>query len=196
MRITLVLLTLIITAAAAPALAGDGDGALVLKPKISKYDYDAIPKDPLASAFFSATFPGTGQIYNKEYVRGAITGVGFYAALYITYYMLDRWEAQNTDTVWVAEVNPETNKNTFIYYRIPVLKPDDEQKGLPTGEKVVLGVSLAATAGFYVWGVIDSYRGAKRYNRKLFDRASRKFDWHIAYRAADDRLGLSARYLF
>ena len=79
------------------------DAPLLLKPNVARYDYDAIPKDPLASAFFAATLPGSGQIYNKEYVRGMITGIGFYTGLFVTQYMVSRWEAQNTDTIYVEE---------------------------------------------------------------------------------------------
>jgi hypothetical protein len=54
----------------------------VFKPRAAKYDYDAIPRDPLASAIFSATIPGSGQVYNKEYLRGILTAIAFYGGFF------------------------------------------------------------------------------------------------------------------
>ena len=51
-----------------PALVRAEEETQVLEPKVARYSYSAIPKDPLASALFSATFPGMGQVYNKEYI--------------------------------------------------------------------------------------------------------------------------------
>jgi TM2 domain-containing membrane protein YozV len=192
-NITLVLLIL---AVSFPALAGEGDSAVVLKPQISKYDYDAMPKDPLASAFFSATFPGSGQIYNKEYLRGIITGAGFYASLLLTYKMIDRWEAVNTDTFYIEEVNPETGVGKKIFHKVTASKTEDEMAGLPTAEKVILGTAVAGVVGFWLWAVIDGYRGAKRYNKKLFANHENKVNVDVSFLPVQDKIKLTANYRF
>jgi TM2 domain-containing membrane protein YozV len=143
------------------AQGGEGP-AVSLEPKVASYDYDAIPKDPLASAFFSATFPGTGQLYNKEYLRGILTAAGFYGGLFTFQYMLYRWEILNLDTFYIEEAY-----NPSVVHQVTAPKPEDRQVGLPTAEKVALGAGAALMAGCYLWGIYDAYQGAKRYNRRL-----------------------------
>jgi TM2 domain-containing membrane protein YozV len=135
----------------------------ILQPKIAKYDFEAMPKDPLASAFFSLVIPGAGQIYNKEYLRGAIDGVIFYASLITIYYETYRWDQINTDTFYVQDVY-----NPTIVHMATAPKPDHEQVGLPAGEKVALGASLVLGTVSWIYGIIDSYNGANRYNKKLY----------------------------
>jgi TM2 domain-containing membrane protein YozV len=186
--LTALILTGIVTFS---SYGGEGDSAVVLKPKVAKYDYDAIPKDPLASAFFSATIPGSGQIYNKEYLRGIITAVGFFAGYYTAYYMLGRWDALNTDTVYVPDAYDPYKNHTVV-----VSKPSDQQVGLPTDEKIILGTSALMAAGFWVWGIYDSYRGAKRYNQKLFAEDDRKFSVRLALSPDNGQVGIKTRYRF
>lgn len=138
----------------------------ILEPKVAKYDYDAIPKDPLASACFSATIPGSGQAYNREYLRGVVTAVGFYASVYAFYYEVNRWKEINTDTFYVYEafVTPPNVRPVYVP------RTSENQVGLPVKEKVILSLSIAGAAGFYVWGILDSYNGAKRFNKGLLAR--------------------------
>jgi len=167
-------------------------GATVLNPRIAKYDYDAMPKDPLASAFFSATIPGTGQIYNKEYVRGILTGAAFYLSLMTIYYEVYRWEQLNTDTFWIEEAMvPEEDRRNF---RATAPKPEDEQVGLPGAEKAVLGVSVVLCAASYIFGIIDSYNGANRYNRNLFTLNGNR-NVRLSLKAGE-QIGLTARIDF
>ncbi|MBD3343856.1 MAG: hypothetical protein GF401_02190 [Chitinivibrionales bacterium] len=174
MKHTIILL-MICTALGLPAHAGEAESTVVLQPEVSRYNYDAIPKDPLASAFFSASLPGTGQLYNREFFRGVITGSAFYTGLFTTYYMLSRWEKLNTDTFYVREYS-ETGDPTNIYHEATALKPDDEQGGLPTEEKVILGAALTLAASSYVFGIIDAYQGAQRFNEKLTFSNADRFD--------------------
>jgi len=143
----------------------------VFQPKVAKYDYDAIPRDPLASAIFSATIPGSGQVYNKEYLRGILTAVLFYGGFFTAQYELIRWQQINMDTIYFNETN-EVGTPTGQVRAVYVPKSDKDQIGLPTGEKVILGTAIAAAAASYVFGIVDSYKGAKRYNRKLIESAS------------------------
>ncbi|OGS36067.1 MAG: hypothetical protein A2293_06040 [Elusimicrobia bacterium RIFOXYB2_FULL_49_7] len=172
------------------------DAPLLLKPNVARYDYDAIPKDPLASAFFAATLPGSGQIYNKEYVRGMITGIGFYTGLFVTQYMVSRWEAQNTDTIYVEEYD-KLGRWTGKYREFYAAKADKDVKGLPTDEKVVLGISATAMVGCWVFGVIDAYRGAKRYNNHLMAcRSEPAIRYALTVDPAYGRVGLQALHRF
>jgi TM2 domain-containing membrane protein YozV len=139
----------------------------VFQPKIAKYNYDAMPKDPLASAFFSATIPGSGQIYNKEYLRGIVTAVVFYGGFFVSEYELYRWQQLNTDTTYFNETD-QAGHATGQVRAVYVQRADNLQVGLPTAEKVVLGTAVVAAAAAYVWGIYDSFTGAKRYNKKLF----------------------------
>jgi TM2 domain-containing membrane protein YozV len=172
------------------AAGQDEEKTAVLEPAVARYNYSAIPKDPMASALFSATFPGLGQLYNREYLRAGITAAGFWIPfMTVNYLLYYRLVEVNTDTFYIEDTE-------HAFHKVTAPKDESEWSGLPRGEQALLVASTVTALGFYVWGIIDSYRGAKRYNRKLFDRASRKFDWNIAYHAREDRLGLSARYAF
>lgn len=177
------------------SFAQDSSDAVVLKPRVAKYSYDAIPKDPLASAFFSATIPGTGQIYNKEYLRGIITGVGFYTSAFVANQMLERWQEMNTDTFLIREAYP--TDGVHIEHQVTAMKPDDEQVGLPTKEKAILGSSLLGAGFFYVWGIIDSYNGAKRYNKNLLATAMQKVKVEMAFVSKEEiRLKVDLKHRF
>jgi TM2 domain-containing membrane protein YozV len=154
---------MIISAACIQTLSAEqAESTSVIQPEIARYTFEAMPKDPLASLFFSATFPGLGQIYNKEYMRGIATGVTFWASFFGAEYLLNRWQQINTDTFYVQDYF-----NEDIIHPVYVLKPDSLQVGLPTGEKALLVTAIVAGVGTYVFGLIDSHRGAKRFNRKL-----------------------------
>lgn len=180
-----------------PAFSQDsvGAGTLVIKPRVAQYNYDAIPKDPLASAFFSATIPGSGQIYNKEYLRGAVTALGFYAGFFLTQYMLVRWEEQNTDTFYVEEYD-KVGRWTGRYREVYATRAEEDMEGLPTNEKIVLGASAAAMVGFWVWGVVDSYKGAKRYNTRLMASMDQKLSIKMACSLSQEKVGVNALYRF
>jgi TM2 domain-containing membrane protein YozV len=138
----------------------------VFQPKVAIYDYSAMPKDPLASSFFSATIPGTGQIYNKEYLRGILTGIGFWGGLFVSEFLLNEFIRINTDTVYFEELD-KNGVPTGLNREVHIMRDPDNQVGLPTGEKIALGSAVVIGAGSYVFGIIDSYRGAKRFNHKL-----------------------------
>jgi len=177
------------------SFGGEGDSAVVLKPKVAHYDFDAIPKDPLASAFFSATLPGSGQFYNKEYVRGIITGAGFYGSFYLAQYLLARFDSYNQDTVYFQET--DINGIPTGYYRnVYVPKPDAEQKWPSATEKYLAIGSIVSCGAFYIWGIYDSYSGAKRYNQKLVAETDRKFSVKLALGPRGDGAGFKAQYRF
>jgi len=78
-----------------------------------------------------------------------------------------RWQQINTDTVYFEELDKAgvpTNNSRAVY----VLRNPEDQVGLPAGEKAVLISALAIGVTSYVFGIIDSYNGAQRYNKKLF----------------------------
>jgi TM2 domain-containing membrane protein YozV len=142
------------------------ESTVVIQPKIAVYNYSAMPKDPLASMFFSATIPGTGQIYNKEYLHGILTGIGFWGGLFTSELLLEKWIRINTDTVYFEEFDRDgspTGLNRAVY----IMRDPDKQVGLPTAEKIALGSAVLIGAASYIYGLLDSYRGAKRFNRKL-----------------------------
>jgi TM2 domain-containing membrane protein YozV len=172
----------------APAQAEEE--SLILEPKVAKYSYSAIPKDPLASALFSATFPGMGQLYNKEYTRGIITGVGYWASFFtVSYLLFVRLEEINKDTFYIEDTDG-------AFHQVTTPKEDDESFGLPRTEQALLIGSAASTMGFYIWGIIDSYKGAKRYNKKLISGANRKFNLRLASSLPKRSLQLKATYKF
>ena len=163
-------------------------GGIVLKPKITTYDYDAMPKDPLASTFFSATLPGTGQLYNKEYLRGICTGVVFYGSVLAIQYFINKWEQINTDTIYIQEAY------TDVVHPVYVPKPDSRQVGLPTTDKVLLVSTIVLAAGSYIFGIYDSYNGANRYNRKLMEAQKIKLGFSVD--PAEGKIAVCARYRF
>jgi hypothetical protein len=173
--------------------AEGAESTAVLQPKVAHYSYDAIPKDPLASAFFSATIPGSGQIYNKEYLRGVLTGVGFWGGLLTAEYYLYKWIRINTDTVHLCE--SDNNGNPTGFYRdVYVMRSADKQIGLPTAEKAILISAVVIGAGSYLFGIYDSYRGAHRYNNKLFADAAVKPDLYCSIGSQRNELGLRLRF--
>ena len=170
---------------------------IVVQPKVAQYTYDAIPKDPLASAMLSATLPGSGQIYNKEYARGVITGVTFYASLIGWQYLLfTRLSQLNSDTFLIAEAYPQSNGDPARVHQAVAPKPANEQVGLPDTEKALLIVSLTACAGAYIFGILDSYRGAIRYNNKLYglDKELKKTSVQISPTAKGVAVSCSYRF--
>jgi hypothetical protein len=146
--------------------AQEAESTSVIKPKIKVYDYSAMPKDPLASMFFSATIPGSGQLYNKEYLRGIFTGIGFYGGLFTSEYLLQKWVKINTDTVYFEEYDKE-GRPTGLNRAVFIMRDPNKQVGLPAAEKIALGSAAAIGVASYIFGLYDSYRGAKRFNRKL-----------------------------
>jgi len=178
------------------AYADDGDSAFVLKPQIAQYDYDAVPKDPFASCALSATLPGTGQIYNREYGRGLVTAAGFYGCLYLAQYLYGRFELFNTDTVYFAETTRQ-GTHTGVYRSVYVPKADADWKWPSDTEKYLTFSTAILTGGFYIWGLYDAYQGAKRYNQKLATaQAHKKFDVRLAYSPRSQNFGFTAGYRF
>jgi TM2 domain-containing membrane protein YozV len=192
MNKTAIRLSLWFSALCLPACAAEAESTVVLEPSVARYDVDAMPKDPLASAFFSATLPGTGQLYNKEYLRGAITGACFWGSILAIDYCLWHWEVLNTDTFYIEEAygNPPPVHQAYS------LKPESEMVGLPTGEKVLLGTTIALAAASYVWGIYDSYQGAKRYNLNLALRDVKKLSFDAGVDPVGKRAEIKVRYLF
>jgi TM2 domain-containing membrane protein YozV len=157
------LLILAITAISSRMLSAAGaESTSVIIPKIARYSYEAMPKDPLASLFFSATFCGLGQLYNREYVRGVATGVTFWGSSLAIQLLYAHWRRINTDTFYVQDYFDEQTIHPVL-----VLKPDSLQVGLPRAEKAMLAAAITAWVGSYIFGLYDSYQGAKRFNRKL-----------------------------
>jgi TM2 domain-containing membrane protein YozV len=165
------------------------ESTVVLQPKIALHSYDAMPKDPLASAFFSATICGSGQIYNKEYTRGIATGVAFWGSFFTAEYLLYRYQAINTDTFNVLEADDPTIKHS-----VTAMKPENLQVGLPTGQKALLVGAVVIGASAYVWGIIDSYRGAQRYNKKLLADAIIKPELYCSLSSQRNEMGLRLRF--
>lgn len=144
------------------AAGGEAESTEVILPEVARYNYDAMPKDPVASAFFSFTLPAAGQLYNREFVRAAAFGGTFYAGFFTAHYFLAQWRALNTDTFYVEDAyNPE------IVHRATALKPRDEMVGLPRAQKAGLFLAVSTAAVSYVWGIIDAYQGANRFNETL-----------------------------
>lgn len=171
------------------ARGGEPESTAVLQPKIARHSYDAMPKDPLASAFFSATICGTGQIYNREYARGLVTGGVFWTSLFTAEYLLSRWVALNTDTFSIAEADDPT-----VTHQVTAMKPEDQWVGLPTEEKALLITAVAAGAAAYIFGIYDSYRGAHRYNTKLFAGAAAKPELYCALSRERSEAGVRVRF--
>lgn len=175
--------------AALKAAAVEPSG-LLLKPQVTVYDFDLIPKDPLASALLSASLPGTGQIFNKEYLRGIITGVVFYSSFFSIQYLINKWNDLNLDTFYIREAYDSNKVHMAV-----APKPDNQQVGLPTGDKVFLITAITLTAASYVYGIIDAYYGAKRYNQKLIEGRQR-LRLGLSADPLGKRLGVCAMYAF
>ena len=181
--------------AAKPALAAtpQEESAMVLKPKIATYDYDAIPKDPLASLLMSLTIPGSGQLYNREFSRGIPTMVIFYGSVLTFSLLLDKWTRLNTDTFYIAETN-QNGVPTGYVRQVYAMKPNDQQVGLPRGDKLLFVSSIVLGAASYAFGIFDSYIGAKRYNKKLLENQQIKFG--LTADPMDKKVGVSANLKF
>ena len=178
----------------APAAAApQEEGAVVLKPKIATYDYDAIPKDPLASLLMSLTIPGSGQLYNREFSRGIPTMVVFYGSALTFALLLDKWTRLNTDTFYIAETNRNGVPTGYVR-QVYAMKPNDQQVGLPRGDKVLFVGSIVLGVASYAFGIFDSYIGAKRYNKKLAENQQIKFG--LTADPLDKKVGVSANLRF
>lgn len=152
------------------ALSQPAHNPVVLTPRIAKYNYDAMPKDPLASAMFSLIVPGLGQLYNKEYLRAGLTAVVFYGTFFGAQYLLNEYTAYNTDTFTIAEYSE--SRDTPILHDVTAPKPDKDQRWRSGGEKAAFIGCVVVAAGSWVFNVFDAYSGAKRYNAKLIGPVS------------------------
>jgi hypothetical protein len=175
----------------APAAQQD---AIVLRPKIAAYNYDAIPKDPLASLLLSAVLPGSGQIFDKEYGRGIVNGVVCYGSIVGIMLLVDKWYRINTDTIHLAEADPVTGLPNGNSRDVYVMRDPDKQVGLPAGDKALLVGCIALALTSYVYGMIDSYRGAQRYNKKLLE--SQQIKLGLIADPVDGRIGVAAKFRF
>jgi TM2 domain-containing membrane protein YozV len=181
------------TKSAPAAPAPQEESAMVLKPKIATYDYDAIPKDPLASLLMSLTIPGSGQLYNREFSRGIPTMVVFYGSALTFALLLDKWTRLNTDTFYIAETN-QNGVPTGYVRQVYAMKPNDQQVGLSRGGKVLFVSSIVLGVASYAFGIFDSYIGAKRYNKKLLENQQIKFG--LTADPLDKKVGVSANLRF
>jgi hypothetical protein len=180
---------LILTGALSLLASGlEAESTAIIQPKVTIAKYDAMPKDPLASALFSATICGSGQLYNKEYLRGIITGVAFWTSFFGGQYLMYRWQQLNTDTVYLSEYGKDAWREIYVP------KPDSLQVGLPAGEKVLLVSAVVIGASAWVFGIIDSYHGAQRYNKKLFASAPVKPEFYCALGTKRNEAGLRLRF--
>jgi hypothetical protein len=142
-----------------------GDSVTVLKPEVAQYSFNAIPRDPLASAIMSTTVPGSGQIYNKEYLSGALTLGVHYGSFFLAQRLVLRWQRLNMDTTYFLEVDADGRETG---YKRAVYVQDSVMVGLPPGEKALLAASAVLWIGSWVWSIYDAYKGAYRYNSKYF----------------------------
>ncbi len=160
------------------ALGTDTASASILKPEIATYSYNTVPHDPFASALFSGIVMGSGQIYNKEYGRGLLCGSIYYTNLLIVWGLIKHFEALNTDTVYIKGISKGEEK--IFQFFTP--KPDSELRGLPDKEKALLVASIATVGITWVWGIVDAYLGAERYNRKIsLTSSENKFSCQLGY---------------
>jgi TM2 domain-containing membrane protein YozV len=189
MKLTLRAVLVTIGALWIQTYCGEPESASVIQPKVNIAKYDAMPKDPLASALFSATICGSGQLYNKEYLRGIITGVAFWTSFFGGEYLMNRWQQINTDTFYLQDYFSDT-----VIHPVYVMRPDNRQVGLPTAEKALLVTACVVGASAYVFGLIDSYRGAQRYNKKLLAGASLKPEFYCDLGTRRNEAGLRLRF--
>jgi hypothetical protein len=100
-------------------------------------------------------------------------------------YMLARFDEFNMDTVYFAETSRD-GVYTGYYREVYVPRADKDQKWPSAEEKYLFIGSIVTCAGFYVWGIYDSYLGAKRYNSRLFGGTGAKtglrLDFNPLYR--------------
>lgn len=189
MKLNLRAATLAIGALWLLAFGGEAESTAVIQPKVTIAKYDAMPKDPLASALFSATICGSGQLYNKEYLRGIATGAAFWASFFGLEYLAYRYQQINTDTVYLRDYFDEN-----VMHPVYVMRPDSLQVGLPTAEKVLLVSAVVVGASAWVFGIMDSYHGAERYNKKLFASAPIKPEFYCALGSRRNEAGLRLRF--
>ncbi len=158
--------------------AAQQDSSTVLRPKLRQYSYLALPKDPVASAFFSFTLPATGQLYNHEYIRSAVFGASFYLSAFVVGYYSNKRERINTDTFYVQAYDKDGLPTSEIHRSIA---KKDTTIRLREQERLVAGIALLGMATSYVWGIIDAYQGAKRYNRELMRGEGARLGFELGY---------------
>ena len=109
--------------------------------------------------------------------------------------MVYRWEVLNTDTFYIAETSYAGERVTGGR-QVTMLKSEDEQIGLPSGEKALLIGAIGITAASYAWGIIDAWRGAERFNRNLRLSDEKGLDFNLAYNPCSGSTRLTARVNF
>ncbi|MBD3420806.1 MAG: hypothetical protein GF398_11870 [Chitinivibrionales bacterium] len=174
--------------------AEEPESTIVLKPKIQQYNFDAMPKDPLASMLFSATLPASGQLYNKEYLRAGIIAGIFYTGYFIAQYQIGIMEEHNTETFSVLEYDPNTGGTTGYEREITYVKPLEDWKWPSKSNRALFVISAGTTLGTWIYNIVDAYRGARKYNDKLIAFHTPKLD--IAYTPQANTLKLSTTLTF
>jgi hypothetical protein len=110
------------------------------------------------------------------------------------YLLIDKWTRINTDTIHLAEADPVTGLPNGSSRDVYVMRDPDKQVGLPAGDKVLLVGAIAIAATSYVFGIIDSYRGAQRYNKKLLE--SQQLKLGLIADPVDRKIGMTASLRF
>lgn len=107
-------------------------------------------KSTKAALLSGLLFPGTGQIYLKRYVSGIIILVGAAVALYIILSALIGTASEIAEMIQNGTVSLD-----------PIAISDLINQKL-RGKEQTLNVAEIALVGFWIVGIIDSYRQGQR----------------------------------
>ncbi|GAB5565037.1 MAG: DUF5683 domain-containing protein [Winogradskyella sp.] len=146
------------------------------------------PLRPSKAAFYSAIFPGAGQIYNKKYWKAPIA-----------------WALVGSGIYFYVRNNKQFNRYRDAYKRRLAGFRDDEFFGLVSDDGLIRAqqqfrrnkeVSLLLTIGFYALNIIDANVDAHLLQFNVDENLS--FRPHFQYNQMEDSsdLGLTLNFKF
>ncbi len=120
------------------------------------------PQDPKICALLSATLPGLGQLYQDRYWASTFFLGGFLLSSAVVNHMakLQSDRSAHYDTLLSRNGNIVELKR-YPNSELRISKLTDSEKGLNI-------LAFAGVATFYIWGIIDTYKSAKEFNRQNF----------------------------
>lgn len=159
-------------------------------PQIRKITWNTDPLSPSKAAFYSAVFPGLGQIYNKSYWKAPLAWAGVGIPLY--FYIQNDKQYKRYRDAYKRRLDGFTDDEFYSNPRI-------SDEGLRRAQQLFQRnkeISLLITVGFYVLNIIEANVDAhlKQYN--IDDQLAIEPFMHVNELNNQPQYGLSLNFRF
>lgn len=115
------------------------------KPEIPE-EVPFLPKNPNLAAALSAVFPGSGQVYNEQWLKGALFGILTFLPAGLFMHSFLRFRHSTSPLPSFEQVQQQMEQ-------------------LSTGQILLMLLLGLVALGMWTWGIWDAYRTAKRFQQ-------------------------------